>query len=66
MPSAHVIPTGFDPDDEQITRLHALALGDDYWAVTPWEARHGVTWVGAFQGDDLVAFVHVVWDGGEH
>jgi GNAT superfamily N-acetyltransferase len=25
-----------------------------------------VTWAGAFVGDDLVAFVHVVWDGGIH
>lgn len=69
MVPAHQTRTDFDPDDEQISRLRALALSNDDRDVTPWGdrlRRHSVTWAGAFQGGDLVAFVHVVWDGGEH
>jgi GNAT superfamily N-acetyltransferase len=69
MATAHHIRTDFDPDDEQISRLHALAFGDDYRGVQPWGdrlRRRSVTWSGAFQGNDLIAFVHVVWDGGVH
>ncbi|MGY1962510.1 GNAT family N-acetyltransferase [Nocardia gipuzkoensis] len=28
--------------------------------------QHSRSWVGAFVGDQLVGFVHVVWDGGRH
>lgn len=62
--------TRFDPDDEAITRLHALAFGEPDAETTPWGARllrHDVTWVGAFTADgSLVGFVHVVTDGGIH
>jgi GNAT superfamily N-acetyltransferase len=69
MAPAHQIRSDFEPDDEQISRLHALAFGDDRQGITPWGERlrrHSVTWTGAFQGNDLVGFVHVVWDGGGH
>lgn len=59
-----------DVDDDTLTRLHARAFGA---AVpdrpTPWAARlerHSVAWVGAFDGDVLVGFVHACWDGGAH
>ncbi|MGF9754533.1 GNAT family N-acetyltransferase [Microvirga sp. 0TCS3.31] len=63
------VQTGFAPDDEAISRLHALAFGSAANFVAPWGERlrrHSVTWVGAFLDGDLVAFVHVVWDGGVH
>ena len=63
------IRTDFAPDDEAISRLHALAFDSGAESVAPWGERlrrHSVTWVGAFCDDDLVAFVHVVWDGGVH
>lgn len=69
MAAAHQIRADFDPDDEEISRLHAFAFGGEYRGVVPWGdrlRRHSVTWAGAFQGNDLVAFVHVVWDGGVH
>ncbi|WP_433290966.1 GNAT family N-acetyltransferase [Actinoplanes sp. CA-030573] len=28
--------------------------------------RHALTWIGAFDGDRLVGFVQVCWDGGSH
>jgi ribosomal protein S18 acetylase RimI-like enzyme len=28
--------------------------------------RHALTWVGAFDGAELVGFVQVCWDGGDH
>lgn len=35
----------------------------------PWAQqldRHGLSWVGAFDGAVLVGFVHLCWDGGRH
>lgn len=35
----------------------------------PWDARldrYSLTWVGAFDRNDLVGFVHACWDGGLH
>jgi GNAT superfamily N-acetyltransferase len=69
MDPAFEVRTDFTPDDEAITRLHRQAFGVDASGVEPWGDRlrqHSVTWAGAFVGDDLVAFVHVVWDGGIH
>lgn len=60
----------FPVDDVTLTLLHARAF--DLTASdppTPWAARlarHSVTWVGAFDGDALVGFVHACWDGGAH
>ena len=38
-------------------------------AVQPWTQRlhrHSLTWVGAFDADTLIGFVHPCWDGGCH
>jgi len=60
----------FEVDDSELTRLHARAFGGpDPVADVPWSsrlARHSLTWVGAFDGDQLVGFVHACWDGGAH
>jgi GNAT superfamily N-acetyltransferase len=59
----------FPVDDQALTSLHALALGSPAIAPRPWAqqlARHSLTWVGAFAGEDLVGFVNVCWDGGAH
>lgn len=57
------------PDDAVITRLHRRAFRDEDSGVEPWGdrlRRHSVTWAGAFIGNEIAAFVHVVWDGGIH
>lgn len=44
----------FCPDDQAISRLHALAFDGDTESVQPWSDRltsHSVTWVGAFDED---------------
>lgn len=60
----------FDVDDEALSRLHTRAFDDGRPAqVVPWASRlsrHALTWVGAFEGDRLVGFVHACWDGGAH
>ncbi|MEV0343071.1 GNAT family N-acetyltransferase [Nocardia sp. NPDC050713] len=58
----------FAVDDEVLSRLHTDAFGGDH-EPSPWTARlerHSRSWVGAFVGDQLVGFVHAVWDGGRH
>lgn len=58
----------FAVDDEVLSMLHDLAFGSP-GPVLPWSdrlIRQSVTWVGAFDGDNLVGFVHAVWDGGHH
>lgn len=63
------VRTDFPPDDGALSRLHGLAFGETSQNVAPWAERlqrHSVTWAGAFVDDQLVAFVHVVWDGGVH
>lgn len=59
----------FAVDDAALSELHALAVGATAAEPHPWAerlARHSLTWVGAFDGERLVGFVHVVWDGGAH
>jgi GNAT superfamily N-acetyltransferase len=59
----------FSVDDDVLSRLHALAFGATAMAVGSWAqrmARHSLTWVGAFEDEDLVGFVNVCWDGGAH
>jgi GNAT superfamily N-acetyltransferase len=63
------IRADFAPDDEALSRLYSLAFGSMTEAATPCGARlrrHSLTWAGAFAAEELVAFVHVVWDGGVH
>jgi len=40
----------------------AYQLGQDYDRVL----SRALTWIGAFDGDELVGFVYVAWDGGVH
>ncbi len=63
------VRTRFTPDDEAITHLHRQAFAAETTGVEPWGDRlrqHSATWAGAFIGEELLAFVHVVWDGGIH
>ncbi|MGY1608482.1 GNAT family N-acetyltransferase [Geodermatophilus sp. SYSU D00700] len=56
-------------DDHVLSRLHALAFGVTATPTGSWAqrlARHSLTWVGAFVGEQLVGFVNVCWDGGAH
>ncbi|MFI5527205.1 GNAT family N-acetyltransferase [Kitasatospora sp. NPDC051853] len=66
----------FGVDDKELSALHERAfspdatdLPDGETTVTPWASRlerHSLTWIGAFDSDRLVGFVHAVWDGGKH
>ncbi len=59
----------FPVDDEVLTNLHAKAFGGIAGQAAPWAQRlerHSVTWVSAFDGDELRGFVHACWDGGAH
>lgn len=59
----------FPIDDEVLSELHRRAFGGSAGAPRPWAERlqrHSLTWVGAFDADDLVGFVHLCWDGGAH
>jgi GNAT superfamily N-acetyltransferase len=59
----------FPVDDAALSALHARAFGGDPSRVTPWAARlarHALTWIGAFDGPDLIGFVRLAWDGGAH
>jgi GNAT superfamily N-acetyltransferase len=55
-------------DNASLNALHAQAFGHeglDY----DWEDqvhRHSLGWVCAYEGDELVGFVNVPWDGGSH
>jgi ribosomal protein S18 acetylase RimI-like enzyme len=52
----------------ELNELHAEGFGhrtlDDDWVAQV--ARHSLGWVCARDGDDLVGFVNVPWDGGVH
>lgn len=59
----------FPIDDEVRSELHRRAFGGSPGAPGPWAERlqrHSLTWVGAFDANDLVGFVHLCWDGGAH
>ena len=59
----------FAVDDRRLDALHRRAFARDDAEVRPWARRlerHALTWVGAFDADELVGFVQVCWDGGEH
>src|SRR3712207_5622354 len=66
MPISYV--SRFAVDDVVLSRLHARALGQAE-TVVAWRRRldrHALTWIGVFDGGDLVGFVQVAWDGGAH
>ncbi len=60
----------FDVDDAALSALHTRAFGVvGPLRVVPWASRlsrYAVAWVGAFEGERLVGFVHACGDGGEH
>jgi hypothetical protein len=52
-----------------VSDLHARAFGNRVGQVTPWASRlgqHSLTWIGAFDSETLIGFVHACWDGGLH
>jgi GNAT superfamily N-acetyltransferase len=54
--------------NDAVNRLHAEGFGhrvldDDWWGQVN---RHSLGWVVAHDGDELVGFVNVPWDGGIH
>ena len=54
--------------DDDLSELHARAF-DGPASPTPWRQRlerHSLTWIVAVEGDRLVGFVNVAWDGGAH
>jgi ribosomal protein S18 acetylase RimI-like enzyme len=63
-----VLRSRFAVDDSALSNLHDSAFGSS-GTVSPWAdrlSRFSVSWVGAFDGDRLVGFVHAVLDGGRH
>ncbi|HEX5116666.1 MAG TPA: GNAT family N-acetyltransferase [Pseudonocardiaceae bacterium] len=66
MPVTYAWRGGFT--DAALNALHAEGFGHDYLDID-WSAtlhRHSLGWVCATDGDDLVGFVNVAWDGGVH
>lgn len=73
VPAELVIKVRFPVDDRVLSALHARAFSypapAPSIAVVPWVERlerRSVSWVGAFEGDRLIGFVHACWDGGLH
>ena len=59
----------FRIDDAALSALHDRAFGSPPAAVHPWRQqleRHSLSWLGAFDGDALIGFVQLAWDGGAH
>lgn len=59
----------FPVDDAALTNLHARAFGHTPGLAEPWAERlerYSIAWVGAFDGADLIGFVHACGDGGRH
>ena len=55
-------------DNAAVNALHAQGFGhrvlaDDWWGQVN---RHSLGWVCAWDGDELVGFVNVPWDGAIH
>jgi len=69
MDGAVTLQVRFPVDDVTLSALHDRAFGSTPTGVQPWAtrlARHALSWVGAFEGDVLVGFVQLGWDGGVH
>jgi hypothetical protein len=52
----------FAVDDQQLSMLHARAFGGNTADVRPWSQRlekHALTWIGAFDAEQLVGFIHI-------
>ena len=57
--------------NEELNRLHAEAFDTRIYDESEWNwceltSSHSLGWVAARDGDDLVGFVNVVWDGLVH
>jgi len=55
-------------DNASLNALHAEAFGHELLDYD-WEdqvRRHSLGWVCAYEGDEIVGFVNVPWDGGSH
>jgi GNAT superfamily N-acetyltransferase len=57
--------------NEELNRLHAEAFGTRVYSADEWNwvellNRHSLGWVVAREGDTLVGFVNVLWDGLVH
>lgn len=57
-----------DVDDVALSLLHADAFRETPRMVAWGErlVRHSLSWVGTFDGDRLVGFVNLAWDGDRH
>ncbi len=59
----------FAVEDATLSELHHRVFGSGSSDLLPWAQRlerHSLTWVGAFDGETLIGFVHLCWDGGSH
>ena len=54
------------PDDAALARLWLAAWGDAGPVSFQPILKHSLTHLGAYDGDALVGFVNVAWDGGVH
>lgn len=57
--------------NDELNRLHAEAFGTRVYSADEWDwvdllNRHSLGWVVARDGDGLVGFVNVLWDGLVH
>lgn len=68
-PDPPLLRARFAVDDVVVSLLHSRAFSYEMTEVEPWAARlerHSLTWIGAFQGGELIGFVNGCWDGGLH
>ena len=69
MTTSVTVRVNFPVDDVSLSRLHAIAFDNAPSEVLPWAERlreHSLSWVGAFDQESLIGFVHACWDGGLH
>ena len=57
--------------NDEINELHAASFGTRVFSAAEWNwveltARHSLGWVAARDGERLVGFVNIVWDGLVH
>ena len=55
-------------DNDAFNHVHAAAFGHRVlrWNWSRQFHQHSLSWVCGFEGDDLVGFVNLAWDGGVH
>ncbi|MHA6785680.1 GNAT family N-acetyltransferase [Pseudonocardia saturnea] len=55
-------------DDVALSQLHAAAFEENARLVAWGERleRHSLSWLGAFDGERLVGFLNLAWDGDRH